>query len=256
MRIPLSVVFMCLMSLNLMAQWDGVYRRGLSVSLELGLEQEPLLTFRPLVLLSNEEFRDRGNAPFATLVAENGDTLNYGFRNRTDFRSRAEEHSQRYNLQLRLEKKLLSGLEFGGGLFLSQGNYTTRLMEPKTELVDFAYGVSDVDYLKAGLTGSLKFHLFRIRRLQPYAGIQALFLYERNRRSNRSILFPAQGQEMLVNDSDNIGPESVFVLDMRLLLGLDYPITERIHLGLNIAPIGAATQQYAGVQVKYLTSGY
>jgi len=240
-----------------MAQWDGsIYRRGLTLSLEAGLEQEPLLTFRPLVLLSTEEFLELGNAPFATLIAENGDSLNYGFRNRTDFRSRADEHSQRYNLQLRLEKKLISGLEFGGGLFLSAGDYSTRLMKPLTELEDFAYGVSKVDYLKAGLTGSLKFHLFRTRRLQPYAGIQALFLYEQNRRSHRRIIFPAQGRELAVNDDGYLGPESFFVLDMRLLIGLDYPLTNRIHLGLNFAPIGAATQQYAGVQVKYLTSRY
>lgn len=256
MRIPLSVVIMCLLSVNLLAQWDGVYRRGLTLSLELGLEQEPSLTYRPLVPLSEEELANRRNRPFATLVTENKDSIYYGFDNSFHFRARPERHTQRYNLQLRLEKKMLSGLEFGGGFFLSQGSFSTRLEMPNTDLEDFALGVSDIDYLKAGLTGSLKFHLLRIRRLQPYVGIQTLFLYEQNKRSNFGVVFSISEEEEEQNLNDFIGAESIFVLDLRLLIGLDYPLTERIHLGLHLAPIGAATQQYAGVQVKYLTSRY
>ncbi len=256
MRISLFIVFCCLPCIHLSAQWDKVYHRGITVSAELGLEQEPMISFRPLVLLSSEELRSISNRFTTILVAQNGDTLNYGFRDGTIFRDRAEDHSQRYNLQLRLEKKMLSGLEFGGGVFLSEGRYSTRLEMPNTDLEDFALGVSDVNYLKVGLTGSMKFHLLRTRRLQPFAGIQALFLYERNQRSNLGLIFSASEQETEQDLDDHIGPDSVFVLDLRLLIGLDYPLTERLHLGLHLVPFGAATQQYTGVQLKYLTSGY
>lgn len=256
MRSTGLLVLGILFSLHLSAQWDGVYRSGLTISLEVGLEQEPLVTYRPLVPVSNEVFLNSGSRPVAVLVTEVGDSLYYGLSNSINFRNRPEAYSQRSNLQLRLEKKMLSGLEFGGGLFLSKGSFSTRLSMPNTDLEDFAYGVSDIDYLKLGLTGSLKFHLFMIRRLQPYLGIQSLFLYERTLRSNQSILFPAYDREEILNVDDFIGPNSVFVLDLRLLIGVDYPLTERIHIGVNATMLGAATQRYAGVQVKYLTSKY
>ncbi|MBC6996079.1 hypothetical protein QWY85_04625 [Neolewinella lacunae] len=231
------------------------YHRGVSIAVELGLETERRETYslflRNPPVLPNPE---TPQPPPILLVRPGNDTLRYFFQEDTDFSGRPARRTQRYNFQVKLEKKLLSGMEFGGGVFFSSGSLDTELENPAAPFDDFAYRVSKVDYLKYGVSAILKFHLFQHRRLQPHLGIQPLFHLERVNALERSVIFPAYGIEHPVALPPD--PYTFFVLDLRLLCGLSYSLTDRFLLGLNAVGFSATRRAYLGLEWKYRLTDY
>jgi len=259
MRITLLVGLLLLGTFYLAAQKDLRYFRGVSFSIELGLPGAPENTFYPLSRITDPDviagIPRRNNRLFQTLIIAPKDTNYYYFQQGTTFKSRVTELSQRYNLQLRLEKKRRSGFEYGGGLFFSAGTFNTRPLELSTELEDFAISANTIEYQRIGVSGSLKFDVFRDHRLQPSIGIQALFLNERVEVKERRTLVPAYQLELEMSN-DNPAVDHNFILDARILAGLAYPLSEKILLALNASVLTLEAPWYAGLQLKYRLTRY
>ncbi|MEM9259552.1 MAG: hypothetical protein AAGA62_07880, partial [Bacteroidota bacterium] len=200
-----------------------MYRRGVTFGVELGIETEPFLyfqTFQPNLTTSGmatDDFETFSNI----LTLASRDTFSRYFSSLESWRARPPQYTPRYNLQLQVEKKLQSGLEFGGGLFLSGGSFSTELTEVGPDRAAFLYVAQDVNYLRIGGAGALKFHLFRRSRIQPFIGPQALILLDRTRRSNVRYVYTTTDWTAPAADSF-IGPELVLDVDLRLLLGIDF----------------------------------
>lgn len=237
-----------------------VYRRGMTVSISYDLEREKDYRYQIYLPKDGRDVSEPLKPPYNAALIRNGDTLRYfPLPGLLSAANKPGKSSSRYNVQLRLEKKLRSGFEFGGGLYYSEGWYDTSPDDPATDLIDYAYYARRIDYLTYGLTGQLEFDFFRNHRLQPSIGLQSLFLNHRTRASNHRAVFPAYGTEVLINPGDPtgiFGPANSFVLDLRITAGLTYPVTERILLVANLHLLSAAKHAVGGVQVKYRITDY
>lgn len=259
MRILLFVLILSLYG-ELCGQRDMVYRRGMTVSISYDFEQEKTSKYQ---LYLPEDKRDISNPPSpvynATLI-NGGDTITYyPLAAPLLVANKPGSASSRYNVQLRLEKKLRSGFEFGGGLYYSKGWYDTAPNTPATDLTDYAYYARRIDYLTYGLTGQLEFDFFRNHRLQPSIGLQSLFLNHRTRGSNQRAVFPTYGAEVSTNPDNPAGrsaPANSFILDLRIMAALTYPLTERIIVVANVYLLSAAKHAVGGVQLKYRFTDY
>lgn len=256
MQLYYLVFSLVLITSPLLAQSDLVYRRGMTIGVELGIETEPFLyfqTFKPNVM-TNGMVTDDFDTFSDVLTFATRDTFRRYFSELESWRARPPQYSPRYNVQFQLEKKLLSGLEFGGGLFISGGSFSTELTEVGAERTAFLYVAQDVDYLRVGGAGALKFHLFKRSRIQPFIGPQALILLDRTRRRNVRYVYTTTDWTAPAADSF-IGPELVLDVDLRLLLGVDFAVSERIILSFNGSFLGT-TSQYFGLQIKYRVTNY
>lgn len=241
---------------TLFAQDDLVYRRGITLGVELGIATEPFInyqTFKPNDT-SNGMAIDNFKRFQEVLSYASRDTFRRYFSELEGWRARPLEYSPRYNFQLQLEKKILSGLEFGGGFFFSSGSFSTKLTDVDADRTAFLYVAQDIHYLRMGLAGALKFHLFKQSRIQPYLGPQALILLDRTTRDNVRYLYTASDWEVSAVDTF-IGPELTLDVDLRLLIGLDFSLSERIILGFSSSFFGT-TSQYFGFQCKYRVTNY
>lgn len=242
----------------LSAQQDFRFRRGVTVGVEFGLATDPAQVYnyyRPTtkglhLLRSPDNFSnavafleaDSLSSYFTALPIEEGNSV------------RTARTLSRYNLQFHLTKKLSSGLEFGGGLFLSSGRFAPTLASVPGDN-DYIFRSFSYDYLRTGLTASLKFHLLQRLRLQPFLGVQTLFLFERRRNTQSRWRYPAGDLEANI-DAVLIGPEAVFDLDLQLLAGFDYPLTERLIVGVNAAFLGTTGSTYGGVRLSWVVTDY
>ncbi len=241
----------------LSAQQDIFFRRGVTLGVEFGLATDPSRVYNyyqptakglqllntPADFSNSVAFFDADSLSsyFTPLPIEAGKSV------------RTASALARYNLQLHLTKKLSSGLEFGGGIFLSSGRFAPKVAVPPNDAYvfrSFAY-----DYLRSGVTGSLKFHLLRSFRLQPYLGVQTLFLFERRRNTQSRWRYAPEGLEANVATGLS-GPETVFDLDLQLLGGLDYPLTNRCVIGLTAAFLGTTRSTYGGVRLSWVLTDY
>lgn len=241
-----------------------VYRRGITVSISYDLEREKAGSFIIYVPEDGRDFQNPLRPPFIATLVNGGDTLNYFSTNSPVatiddgiLRYKPGQASRRSGTQLRLEKKLRNGFEFGGGLYYSKGYYDTAPAPPiQTELDDFAYYAGRIDYLTFGLTGQLKFDFFRNHRLQPSLGLQSLFLNQQTRLSNFRAIFPAYDAETLIAPSNQAERVNSFLLDLRVTFALTYALTERILLAANAHLLSANGNGVGGVQVKYRLTSY
>ncbi len=255
-RTPLGLLLI-FFATALFAQGRGTdaYHRGVSIAVELGLETERRETYslflRDPPVSPNPE---TPQPPPILLIRPGNDTLRYFFQQDTEFSGRPSRRSQRYNFQVKVEKKLLSGMEFGGGLYFSSGSLDTELENPAAPFEDFTYRARKIDYLKYGVSGILKFNLYHHRRLQPYLGIQPLFHLERVNLLEQSVVFPAYDIELPVALPPD--PYTFFVLDLRLLCGLSYSLTDKFLLGLNVVGFSATRRAYLGLEWKYRLTDY
>jgi hypothetical protein len=238
-----------------------VYRRGITVSISYDPEREKAGNH---LLYTPEDGRGFSNPlrpPFIATLINGNDTLNYFPATKAGIlRHKPGLASPRHGVQLRLEKKLRSGFEFGGGLYYSKGYYDTApATAPTTELTDFAYYAGRINYLTYGLTGQLKFDFFRNHRLQPSIGLRSLFLNQQTRLSNFRAVFPAYGTEAFVNPTAPAArtePVNSFLLELRVTFTLTYALTERILLAANTHLLSANGNGIGGLQVKYRLTDY
>lgn len=239
-----------------------VYRRGMTVSISYDLEKEKAASHILYTPQDGQGFQNPLRPPFIATLINGNDTLNYfpGAHTSTKtgiLRYKPGLASPRSGLQLRLEKKLRSGFEFGGGLYFSKGYYDTApATPPETELTDFAYYAGRINYLTYGLTGQLKFDFFRNHRLQPSISLQSLFLNQRTRLSNFRAVFPAYAAETFVSPTENTEISNSFLLELRVTFTLTYALTERILLAANAHLLSANGNGLGGLQVKYRITDY
>lgn len=253
------LLLLLLFSGFLSAQQDVRFRRGVTVGVEFGLATDPsqvLSNYQPTargaaLLNSSEAFKN------AIAFREQDSLSSYFTARPLDFGRgvRTARTLSRYNLQLHLTKKISSGLEFGGGLFLSSGRFAPGFADAAPTDTDFVFRTFNYNYLRTGLTGSLKFHFLQRFRLQPYLGVQTLFLYENRRNVQSTWRYPTEGYETSVDDT-LIGNNSVFDFDIQLLAGLDYPLTERIIIGINAAFLGTVRSTYGGIRISWVVTDY
>lgn len=252
------LLLLILISCSLSAQ-NNRFRRGVTLGLEFGLATDPVQVYNyyqpttaGFALLRTPQAFDNAVAftdidsltsYFTALPLEIGNS------------ARTASTLSRYNLQLHLTKKISTGLEFGGGLFLSSGRFAPGLANPDQGDNDYVVRSFNYDYLRTGLTGSLKFHLLRRFRLQPFLGVQTLFLFERRSNTQSKWHYPAGGLETLVA-ANFFGPEAVFDFDIQLLGGFDYPLTDRLLLGLNAAFLGTTGSTYGGLRLSWVLTTY
>lgn len=261
MRILLPALLLCLTA-QLFGQRDLVYRRGITISISYDLEKEKASNHLLYIPKDGVTSLSPLRPPFIATLINGGDTLNYfpvtnAANNADIIRHKPGMASPRSGVQIRLEKKLRSGFEFGGGLYFSQGYYDTApSVPPETALIDFAYYAGKVNYLTLGLTGQLKFDFFRNHRLQPSVGLQSLFLNQQTRLFNFRAIFPAYGAEAFVNSTSPAEATNSFLLELRITFALTYALTERVLLAANTHLLSANGNGVGGLQVKYRFTDY
>lgn len=259
MRILLTILLLSLTAC-LCGQRDMVYRRGVAISISYDLEREKAGNYTLYYPRDGGEITSPPHSPYRAVLITAGDTLVYHPVKEAGFaRGEPGRASPRSGIQLRLEKKLKSGFEFGGGLYYSKGWYDTAPGAIDTEATDYAFYARRIDYLFYGLTGQLKFDFFRNHRLQPSIGLQSLFLNEQSRISAHRAIFPAYETEVFTNPAGPLvrtEPANSFILELRITAALTYPLTERILVAAHVHLLSATKHPVGGLQLKYRLTDY
>lgn len=153
----------------------------------------------------------------------------------------------------------LGPFDFSGGIFYSQGDYTSHPMTTPetlsgvvaTRVTSLLYEVADVQSRNLGLETSLHYHLFGKHRLHPYLGGGIFLLHNRTDRQVKGWVHSEDLNVLL--DSPNAGSnlvENSINLDLVITFGVIYKLTEQWALALEANGQSDFARGLVGLQVR------
>jgi hypothetical protein len=153
----------------------------------------------------------------------------------------------------------LGPFDFSGGIFYSQGNYTSHPMTTPetlsgvvaTRVTSLLYEVADVQSRNLGLETSLHYHLFGKHRLHPYLGGGIFLLHNRTDRQvkgwvhseNLSVLFDSP-------DTDSNEVSNSVDLGLVVTLGIIFELTQQWSVALEVNGQDDFARGLVGLQVR------
>lgn len=233
---------------------------GWQVSVGLEINQRTRLASNPVIYVTAADTLPPDPADFLgfpRLTREidlgNGPITFYQELNYDDTDRLAEALTQLIP-SVRLHRRNAKGLEYSFGLFYSAYRRDQRLAGGSGLPDDYFIIQNETTEWRAGVRTSFVYNLLRDKRFQPYAGIMIDFGVNQSKYIRTYRQFPILGieQDLGATVVERFRVNTLLDLDLSVTAGINYRLSERFALGLNMALWGGTGERSAGIQLRYL----
>jgi hypothetical protein len=234
---------------------DPVFYRGWQLNVSLGYEREQQQTILPYFragdTLGVQTFQEDR---LSVGLPENGETTNYYLVPEAGFSSAVGNQTLPYNLQLRLHRKFLNGLEYSIGGFYRSGNFSNVNPRTTAGISDFAYQTIRETYRQFGVSSSLGVVILPHRRVQPFIVAQALLLRYHQQIDHQGVYY-TRLDRVVPTDLPAVEFRG-YLMNFRLLTGLTYCLSENYAIGFETRLFPDFDRLYAALNLRYRITRY
>lgn len=250
-------LILCLLSFTcttLYSQKPVPLGKGWQVSFELSVDPDTKRLYTPFVTAADTLSFDRLFPRSVTEVNLDGTSITYYSEPALERNGKLESILLNILPAVKLHYRTSKNFEFGLGFFFRTQKESQRVKFDPNLPDNYLIRTSEFNTWFAGIRTDAVYNLLPAKRLQPYVGLQLDFGVEQANSLNSFTHFPGLGivqeRESLLNE--RFQKNTLLNFDGRLLLGVNYRLSDKLALGFVTHLSRYLLPQPAGIQLRYL----